>query len=84
MDNTSDKNLDVWQHIAKELWGAIEARGDLDDCNRRLTEAYVARWKVEVGAYRQWCAVCQRAISQSGVEAQDVLDKVLQHQRPST
>ena len=43
----------------------------------------LARWNVELGAYRQWCAVCQRAITQSGVEAQDILEKVLQHQRPS-
>ena len=39
MGNTSDKNLDVWQHIAKELHQAIDAREDLDDCNRRTAEA---------------------------------------------
>ena len=83
MDNTSDKNVDVWAHIAKELWDAIDNE-EYDESNRRTAEAYTARWSVELCSYRQWCAVCQRAITQSGLEADDVLDKVLQHQRPST
>ena len=52
MDNTSDKNLDVWQHIAKELHQAIAAPEDLDDCNRRTAEAYVAARAVERRARR--------------------------------
>ena len=83
MDNTSDKNVDVWGHIAKELWGAIDG-GEYDESNRRTAEAYTARWTVELCSYRQWCAVCQRAITQSGLDADDVLEKVQQHQRPST
>ena len=65
MDNTSDKNVDVWQHITKELHRAIE-EGNFEECNRRTAESYMARWTVELSAYRQWCAVCNRAITQSG------------------
>ena len=83
IDNTSDKNVDVWSHIAKEIHCAIDD-GQYDECNRRSTDAYTARWTIELGTYRQWCAMCQRAILQSGLEADEVLEKVLQHQRPST
>ena len=83
IDNTSDKNVDVWSHIAKELHRAIDD-GHYDECNRRSTDAYMARWTVELGSYRQWCAVCQRAILQSGLEADEVLEKVEAHKRPST
>ena len=83
MDNTSDKNVDVWQHITKELHRAID-EGNFDECNRRTAESYMARWSVELSAYRQWCAVCQRAITQSGLAADEVLERVQQHQRLST
>ena len=83
MDNTSDKNVDVWQHITKELHRAIDD-GNYEECNRRTADSYMARWSVELSAYRQWCAVCQRAITQSGLDADEVLENVQQHQRPST
>ena len=73
----------MWQHITKELHRAID-EGNFDECNRRTAESYTARWSVELSAYRQWCAVCQRAITQSGLDADEVLEKVQQHQRPST
>ena len=83
MDNTSDKNLDVWQHIMAELHKAIDD-GKYEECNRRTAESYIQRWGLELSAYRQWCAVANRAITQSGVPADDVLDKVQTHQRFST
>ena len=53
IDNTSDKNVDVWQHIAKELWRAIQGgffggRG-----------TFSVRWNAEgdtppVGMTRMW------------------------------
>ena len=83
MDNTSDKNLDVWQHIMAELHKAIDDR-KYEECNRRTAESYIQRWGLELSAYRQWCGVCNRAITQSGVPADDVLEKVQTHQRLST
>ena len=83
MDNTSDKNLDVWQHIMAELHKAIDD-GKYEECNKRTAESYIQRWNLELSAYRQWCGVCNRAITQSGIAADDVLQKVQTHQRPTT
>ena len=83
MDNTSDKNLAVWQHIMAELHKAID-EGSYDECNRRTADSYIQRWTTEVSAYRQWCAVCNRACTQSGISADDVLEKVQTHQRCTT
>ena len=66
-----------------ELHKAIED-GKYEECNKRTAESYIQRWGLELSAYRQWCAVCNRAITQSGVEADDVLEKVQTHQRLST
>ena len=47
MDNTSDKNLDVWQHIMAELHKAIDD-GKYEECNKRTAESYIQRWGLEL------------------------------------
>ena len=39
---------------------------------------------MELGEFRLWCKVAAHAVHKSGIPAEDVLDKVTAHNRPTT
>ena len=42
------------------------------------------RYNTELGEFRLWCKVADAAVTRSGVEADEVLNDVTQHRRPTT
>ena len=81
--NTSDTADAVWAEIHSEWSRAVE-RGELAAADARSVDALRARYKTELGEFRLWCAVANRAMQESGVQADEVEEKVTQHWRPTT
>ena len=50
----------------------------------RRAMRFARRYSTELGEFRAWTAKADRAVKFSGVEADDVLEKVSGHRRPTT
>ena len=70
-DNTSDTGDKVWEHVLRD-YDALVDRGELPESDR-LTMAGIKRhWSNELGSFRLWCDSANRAVTWSGVPAEQV------------
>ena len=84
-DNTSHKNADVWEAIAKEYNDLCEAgRNGLTAADARAASALIAKFSKYLNDFKKWADKANRAHARSGVQADEVLEKVSEHQRAST
>ena len=84
-DNTSHKNADVWEAIAKEYNDLCEAgRNGLTAADARAASALIAKFSKYLNDFKKWADKANRAHARSGVPADEVLEKVSEHQRAST
>ena len=84
-DNTSHKNADVWEAIAKEYNDLCEAgRSGLTAADARAASALTAKFSKYLNDFKKWADKANRAHARSGVQADEVLEKVSEHQRAST
>jgi hypothetical protein len=83
IDNSSDKTDQVWKRVVYAVSQAV-SNGDLPSTDLRSEKATEKKYMTEYGEFKLWCARAQRAVSQSGVAAEDVEDKVREHYRPTT
>ena len=83
IDNSSDTSDAVWSRVHYMMESAIQ-RGDLPTGDGRSAKALEKRYSTEWGEFRLWCARAQRAVSYSGVPADEVEEKVKEHYRIST
>ena len=83
MDNTSDKVDSVWAHIHRDFMKEV-TKGELPTSDGRSAAALQKRFATELGEFRLWCAVANRAVHYSGVPADKVEEEVKAHFRPTT
>eukprot|EP00966_Prymnesium_polylepis_P306054 7072553-Prymnesium_polylepis.1 len=83
IDNSSDKTDQVWKRVVYAVSQSV-AKGDLPTSDLRSEKATEIKYKKEYGEFKLWCARAQRAVSYSGVPAEDVEEKVQEHHRPTT
>ena len=76
--NTSDTADAVWAHIHADYTAAIDD-GTLHETDARTAEQLTKRYATELGEFRLWCAVANRAIEDSGVPRDEVEEKVRAH-----
>lgn len=84
MDNTSDKNANVWDAVVHNYNTACRAgQNGLTETDVRMKSTLKNKFDHEHNHYKAWLSVAAKAM-QSGVAADEVLDKVDKYRRPST
>ena len=79
-DNSSDTSENIWKRIHHFIEEAVN-KDDLPRGDLRSQKALEKRYATEWGEFKLWCAKATRAITFSGVPADEVEDKVKEHQR---
>ena len=74
-DNSSDTAVNIWPHVHAEYIKKI-TDNTLPESDRISSAQLQRRWGLELGKFRMWCAVANRAINQSGVSRDSVEDEV--------
>jgi hypothetical protein len=82
-DNTSDKADAIWAHIHSDFMKKVND-GDLPQSDARNVQALEKRFQTELGEFRLWAAQANRAVSYSGVPADQVEELVRNHYRVTT
>ena len=82
-DNSSDTSENIWKRIHHFIEEAVN-KDDLPRGDLRSQKALEKRYATEWGEFKLWCAKATRAITFSGVPADEVEDKVKEHQRVTT
>ena len=82
-DNTSDKADAIWAHIHSDFMKKVHD-GDLPQSDGRNVQALEKRFQTELGEFRLWAAQANRAVSYSGVPADQVEELVRNHYRVTT
>ena len=82
-DNTSDKADAIWAHIHSDFMKKVND-GDLPQSDGRNVQALEKRFQTELGEFRLWAAQANRAVSYSGVPADQVEELVRTHYRVTT
>ena len=82
-DNSSDTSDNIWKRIHHLVEAAVK-KDELPRADLRGQKALEKRYSTEWGEFKLWCAKATRAISFSGVTADEVEDKVKEHYRVTT
>ena len=82
-DNSSDTSDDIWKRIHHIVQAAVNTN-DLPAGDLRSQKALEKRYATEWGEFKLWCVKATRAITFSGVPAEEVEDKVKEHHRLTT
>ena len=82
-ENSSDTSEAIWKRIHHLVEAAVN-KDDLPRADLRSQKALEKRYATEWGEFKLWCAKATRAITFSGVPADEVEDKVKEHYRVST
>ena len=82
-DNTSDRADTIWAHIHSDFMKKVND-GDLPQSDGRNVQALEKRFQTELGEFRLWAAQANRAVSYSGVPADQVEELVRTHYRVTT
>ena len=80
-DNSSDTAVNIWPHIHAEYLKKI-TDGTLAGSDRISSAQLQRRWSLELGKFRLWCSVANRAMTLSGVTRDKVEDDVSVHDAP--
>ena len=80
-DNSSDTAANIWPHIHAEYLKKI-TDGTLAESDRISNTQLQRRWSLELGKFRLWCSVANKAMSLSGVTRDKVEDDVSVHDAP--
>ena len=82
--DTVEKNDSVWEgRILPEYSKAIE-EGVLAESDKRTVQGLKSRFDTELGEFRLWCHVANKAHELSGVPRDDLIERVSAHRRPTT
>ena len=82
-DNSSDKSDSIWEHVRVDFMRRV-ASGALPPTDGRSTAALTKIFQRELGEFRLWNAIANRAVQLSGVPADRVEEDVKAHYRSTT
>jgi len=82
-NNTKETVANLWAELA-ENFNKLVDNNELPETDRRSAQQLHNRYDDELGEFRRWCQVADKAVKLSGVSADEVEEKVEAHRRPST
>ena len=82
-DNSSDKSDSIWEHVRVDFMKHVNS-GALPPSDGRSTAALTKIFQRELGEFRLWNAIANRAVQLSGVPADRVEEDVKAHYRSTT